>query len=136
MVAAFVSCSSGDDSGSTPPVNSQEVITAVQSGTWRIVNFVDSTIDETNKFDGYNFTFLNDGTVTAVKGAITINGTWSVVEDDSSNTVDFNIFFASPPEFAELSEDWDIISRTNSQIQLLNNSGGNGDTDFLTFQKN
>ncbi len=55
---------------------------------------------------------------------------------NTSGDIDFNIFFASPADFAELSEDWDIISHTASKIELKHVSGGNGGTDLLTFEKN
>ena len=54
---------------------------------------------------------------------------------NSTGDIDFNIFFASPADFAELSEDWDIISHTASKIELKHVSGGNGGTDLLTFEK-
>lgn len=54
----------------------------------------------------------------------------------TSNDIDFNIFFSSPADFAELTEDWDIISHTASKIELKHVSGGNGGTDLLTFEKN
>lgn len=44
--------------------------------------------------------------------------------------------FTSPPDFEELTDDWDIISQTSSKIELIDISGGNGGTDYLTFQKN
>ncbi len=53
----------------------------------------------------------------------------------TSGDIDFNIFFASPADFAELTEDWDIISHTASKIELKHVSGGNGGTDLLTFEK-
>ncbi|MDH3699350.1 MAG: hypothetical protein OEQ81_11845 [Flavobacteriaceae bacterium] len=53
----------------------------------------------------------------------------------SSGEVDFNIFFAAPEDFNELSEDWNIVSFSNSIIELIHESGGNGGTDLLTFEK-
>lgn len=45
--------------------------------------------------------------------------------------------FSSPTVFAdELTDDWDIISYTDTKIQLVDVSGGNGGTDYLTFEKN
>lgn len=63
-------------------------------------------------------------------------GDFSGGSGNSSGAIDFNIFFASPADFAELSEDWDIISHTASKIELKHVSGGNGGTDLLTFEKN
>ncbi|XLS29161.1 hypothetical protein ACJD0Z_18440 [Flavobacteriaceae bacterium M23B6Z8] len=129
-----VSCSS-DDSGSTNSQNIEAVIATAQSGSWRITSYVEDGVDETSDFSGYAFTFNSDGSLTAVNGAITVNGTWSVDNDDSSNDIDFNIFFASPPDFEELTEDWDIVSRSNSRIQLRDVSGGDGSVDTLVFEK-
>jgi hypothetical protein len=56
-------------------------------------------------------------------------------EGQSTGEIDFNIFFSSPVDFAELSEDWNIISYTATKIELIHQSGGNGDTDLLTFEK-
>ena len=49
---------------------------------------------------------------------------------------DFITSFASPAIFEDLSEDWEILSRTASKIELKYVSGGNGGTDLLTFEKN
>ncbi len=101
----------------------------------------DSDKVETDNFTGYIFTFNDNGALVAVKDSTTITGTWSVTDSNSSDDdggssdVDLNIFFASPPDFEELSDDWDIISVSNSKIELTDVSGGNGGTDFLTFEK-
>lgn len=55
---------------------------------------------------------------------------------NSGNNIDFNIFFASPANFNELSEDWDVVSHSPSKIDLIHISGGDGSTDLLTFEKN
>ena len=110
------------------------------SGTWRITNYNDSGQDETSDYTGYNFTFNENGTLIATNGTNTYNGTWSVSDDSSSDDdpddIDFNIFFASPPDFEELSDDWDIGSSSSAKIELIDISGGNGGTDLLTFEKN
>ena len=110
------------------------------SGTWRITNYNDSGQDETSDYTGYNFTFNENGTLIATNGTNTYNGTWSVSDDSSSDDnpddIDFNIFFASPPDFEELSDDWDIVSTSSAKMELMDISGGNGGTDLLTFEKN
>lgn len=57
----------------------------------------------------------------------------STSNSDSSG-IDFNIFFANPVNFAELSADWDIVTRTDHKIELIHTS--NGDTNLLTFENN
>lgn len=54
----------------------------------------------------------------------------------SSGDIDFNIFFASPADFAELTEDWDIISHSANKIELIDRDDDGSETDLLTFEKN
>lgn len=131
------SCSSDDDN-STDNDTQTQVENNVESGTWRITKFIDSGDDETNHYTGYNFTFNSSGVLNASNGTNSYNGTWSITNSSSSSSddLDFNIYFASPPDFEELSDDWDFISQTSTKIELIDVSGGNGGTDYLTFEKN
>jgi len=56
--------------------------------------------------------------------------------NSNSDDIDFNISFSSPNDFEELSDDWHIESHSSTMIKLKDVSGGNGGTDFLTFEKN
>ncbi len=132
------SCSSDDDN-STTPVTPILIENNVEDGTWRITKFIDSGDDETNHFTGYNFTFNDTGVLNASNGTNSYNGTWSVTDSSSSSSsddLDFNISFVAPPDFEELSDDWDFISQSSTKIELIDVSGGNGGTDYLTFEKN
>jgi hypothetical protein len=133
-----------DDNGTS----ADRVTLVAQSGSWRISYFWDTDEDETSNFAGYEFTFNPDGTLIAVKGNTTVNGTWSVIDDsgnsssdddgNSTDDDDFNILFSVPTtsDFDDLNDDWDIIAVTANKIELTDVSGGNGGTDFLTFEKN
>ena len=128
-----------DDEG--PSNNTQnEIESDVQKGTWKITKFIDSDKDETNDFAGYDFTFLSSGVLRADNGATQYDGTWSITDsnsnDDSQDDLDFNINFNLANDFEDLNDDWDIISRTSTKIELIDVSGGNGGTDYLTFEKN
>lgn len=131
-------CSSSDDNSSANPT---PVINTATSGTWKVTSFIDSGNDETNHFTGYNFTFGTSNALTATNGTNNYTGFWSVTSDDSdddnpSGDLDFNISFATPANFAELTEDWDIVSYSSTTISLIHVSGGNGGTDTLVFTKN
>ena len=139
LVTVVTSCDSDDDIPVNGSTNIQEITNTAQSGNWRVSSFVDSGKDETNNFIGYIFDFADNGKLTATKGSIMVNGTWSVTKDSSSNSsndLDFNIGFSSPPDFEELTEDWEVVSFSNSKIDLIHISGGNGGTDKLIFVKN
>nr|WP_294776644.1 hypothetical protein [uncultured Flavobacterium sp.] len=132
-------CSSDDSSSSSQ--DPTPVINTATQGTWRVTSYVDSGTDETNHFTGYNFTFATGGVLSATNGTNTYTGTWSVTNDSSdddspSSDLDFNIAFASPANFADLTDDWDIVSYTATTISLIDVSGGNGGTDTLVFTKN
>ena len=144
-VAVFLAVSCGDDDNSSNNNNNNQqqintIVAAMQQGNWRVTTFVDSGVDETNHFTGYNFTFGSNGTLTAVKGETTVTGLWSVTDSDSSDDdpgsdIDFNIGFTTPADFVDLTDDWDINERNANRISLIDVSGGNGGTDILVFEK-
>ena len=129
-----------DDNGANSKVT--EIQTTVTSNQWIVTYFVDNDSYESDKFTGYVFEFGSDGIVRATIGSTAVSGSWSVTSDDSGDDnsngefedIDFNISFSSPPDFEELSEDWQIISLTSTKIELRHVSGGNGGTDLLTFE--
>ncbi|MGB6268723.1 MAG: hypothetical protein WBF67_06880 [Olleya sp.] len=136
---------SNDDDDASPNDNSQQIAqvqSTATSGTWIVSSFIDSGQDETNDFNGYQFTFGTDGTLTADNGSNSVTGTWSVTNSSSSSNsssdIDFNILFPVPDTnvFEDLNDDWDIVSHTDTTISLIDVSGGNGGTDTLVFQKN
>ena len=138
-----VSCDSNDDPADTQAdVNASELQSTAQDGQWRVSYYFDSDKEETSDYAGYVFTFGADGTVTATNGTMEVTGTWSVTDSSSSDDdsfddsdVDFNLFFTTPVDFEELTDDWDILEYSASRIKLIDISGGDGDTDYLTFEK-
>lgn len=133
-------CSNDDDSTS-PTANPTPVINTVNTGTWRITLYNDSGVVKTANFTGFNFTFGANNVLTATGNGLSYTGSWSVTssnsnDDSPSNDLDFNILFGTPASFADLSDDWDILSYTSTKIELIDVSGGNGGTDYLTFEKN
>lgn len=127
---AFASCEKTTD---TTNVGTQtDVTNTVKTGEWVITYYYDSDHEETSDFSSYRFTFADNGTLTAASST-TVTGTWSTGSDDSM--VKMIISFTSPEMFEELSDDWHVIERTPAKIRLEDVSGGNGGTDYLTFEK-
>lgn len=135
-------CSSDDDNSSTPTSNGikNQVINTASAGTWRVTLFEEDGVNETTNYAGYNFTFGSNSVLTSTNGTNSYSGTWSISDsnsnDDTLNDLHFNISFSAPKDFADLSDDWDIIERTDTRIKLKDVSGGSGGTDYLTFEKN
>jgi hypothetical protein len=132
----LISCSEEDPGLELKTI--QEVESNIKSGSWKITKFIDSGDDETHHFNGYTFIFDSNGTVTGTNGMNTYEGTWSITDssstDDSPEDMDFNINFNMTNDFEDLNDDWDFISSSATKIELLDVSGGNGGTDYLTFE--
>lgn len=144
MLTTASTCSSDDDSPVqyVPAPNPTAAVSqAVSQGNWRITYYFDTDSEETDHFTGYAFSFNANNALVATNGSNTVTGSWSVTnsnsnDDNPGNDLDFNIAFAAPANFADLSDDWDIVSYTATKIELIDVSGGNGGTDHLVFEKN
>ena len=141
LISCLLVTACTDNNDDTPNDTTQNQIEDnVVTSTWRITKYIDSDTDETSDYTGYNFTFGTNQVLTASNGVNNYIGTWSISDsnsnDDSHDDLDFNIFFASPEDFEELSDDWDFISQSSTKIELIDISGGSGETDLLTFERN
>lgn len=144
MLIGMIACDDNEDD-INPATQAQitEVKSIASEGQWVVTYFWDSDKDETASFTGYSFVFASNGSLIATKSATSITGQWSITADDDDDDidddyddVDFNIAFATPADFEELTEDWHIVSISNTKMELTHVSGGNGGTDFLTFERN
>lgn len=143
IIALFtlLGCPSDDDNNDNNSSNTPTVIQdIVMQGTWIISYYYDTDHDATSNFSGYNFIFGSNNALTASNGTNTYTGIWNITDsnsnDDSISDLHFNILFNSPTNFSELTDDWEILSKSNTEIRLRDVSGGNGGTDYLTFTKN
>jgi hypothetical protein len=100
-------------------------------GTWIVFSYIDSGDDETGDYAGYNVNFDSGGTVTASNGSNTNSGTWMVLSAGNKLLLDFGTDFP----FDEFNDDWDVLSATNTRVELQDVSGGGGGTDTLIFEK-
>ena len=125
--------------------NQKQINNISTDGTWIVSSYVDDGDDETADFTTFRFTFLESGVLNATdllsSNSNPYAGSWSITDsnsnddDDSLNDLDFNINFSVNNKLDDLSDDWDIISYTDTEIKLIDISGGNGGTDYLTLTK-
>jgi len=115
-------------------VDDSTLVQALTTGDWYITNYFDD-VDETASFTDLVFNFAADGTATANGAGMTTDGTWSTSSGDET-PLELNLNFGVTPPFDELDEDWDVLEVTNEIIRLKDISGGDGSTDFLTFERN
>lgn len=128
-------CSSDDDSSDDNSPSTSNVNTNVTSGTWRVTLFQEDGTNQTSNFNGYNFSINSNGTMVAVNGSTTKNGTWSTYSDSGTTKFDI-VFLDNNGPFEEISEDWRVLTSSASKLELKHVSGGDGSIDLLTFEKN
>lgn len=135
VTVSLFSCKKDDNDSNSSTITTINLAATASTGTWRVTYYYDTDHEETSNFSGYAFTFAGGNVLTATKaGATTVTGTWATGNDDSK--VKLILTFTTPASFAELSDDWHVIERTDTRIKMQDVSGGNGGTDFLTFEKN
>ena len=130
LIATTVFVSSCDPTGGTDSTTSQ----VVTSGSWRVTLFTDSGNDETSDFAGYTFTFNGNGILAAVKNGATINGNWNVNSSSNKFNIDLGPKIVSNKPLGELTDDWKILSTTETVIRLTDDNASSN--EFLTFTKN
>ena len=101
-------------------------------GGWFVSSYIDDGDNETADYNGYELDFQDDGTVVADNGDGTpINGTWEVLSGGNKLLLEFGSSFP----FDEFNDDWDVLSMTDTRVELQDVSGGGGGTDTLIFEK-
>lgn len=102
-------------------------------GYWMVGSFQKGGMDKTNDFRGYLFIFNGNGKINVSKDSSTVEGNWSVIQDNDSRKK-FNIDFSTQP-LNELNEVWHIKGETfnDLKLELLNSDGS---ADYLTFRRN
>ena len=111
------------------------LIENLTTASWFVTVYEEDGNDDTNNYNGYEFTFFTNGSATAVSSSETINGFWSVEDDDSGFDLVFNFDNSGGDDpFKDLNDDWSVLEASQVIIRLSDNSGGSG-TDLLTFER-
>ena len=124
--------------------NQKQITNISTDGTWIVSSYLDDGDDETADFSTFRLIFLESGDLNAMDLLSSIShpyvGSWSITDsnsndDDNLADLDFNINFNVSNKLDDLSDDWDIVSYSDTEIKLIDVSGGNGGTDYLTLTK-
>ncbi len=137
LLALATACSKWQD-------NQKQITKISTDGTWVVSSYIDNGDDKTADFTTFRLTFLESGVLNATdllsSNSNPYAGSWSITDsnsndDDNLADLDFNINFNVSNKLDDLSDDWDIISYTDTEIKLIDVSGGGGGTDYLTLSK-
>ncbi len=124
-----ISCSKSSGGGTTDTIAS-----IVTQGTWKVHLFLNDTKDETANYSTYTFTFNSNGSMTAVNGGVTTNGTWTETVD--SGKTKFVLKWAGggiPVLLLQIEEDWILKTKSATMIELTDVTATNNDE--IHFQK-
>ncbi len=132
IIMVFSSCKKDTVSSDSSDVTAFKAHIAVNS--WRASYFLQNGVDSTNSLTGYSFIFNTNGTVTATKNSIRVDGTWSAGTDDSK--IKFTLLFSAAGAFSESSEDWLVFQQSETSIRLQHVSKGSTIVDLLNFERN
>lgn len=133
-IVVFASCSSNDDAGDVFTNEFEQIKTTLPVGQWKISTFIDGQTDRTSAFESFVFTFNEDGTVQGTTDLFSETGTWTY-DNTISNTEKLVLVFGDTDPFPEIIDDWDIVSVSNSKVELSDDNNANMEIKLLTFTK-
>lgn len=93
-----------------------ETIPLAIQGSWEVGEYSKEKIDQTNFFSGFVFTFNQDGTVTAVKGDIKVEGKYEVKPNEATN--DLIITFPATTPFPTLNYTWTVAKTDDDSLSF------------------
>jgi hypothetical protein len=105
----------------------------IVTGTWHVSFYAENSVDMTNNYFGYTFSFNNDGSSLVIKETLFVPGTWDVYNESSA--LKLNLAFDGEV-LDGLEEDWEVTEYTATTMKLMHVSTGNSATDVLHLIKN
>ncbi|MGC4041705.1 MAG: hypothetical protein QM710_13195 [Flavobacterium sp.] len=108
------------------------------SGSWHI-SYCFHGSDDTNQYNGYNFTFFVNGDVKAVKNSMIIYGDWDINDSGMMDRLDLNF---DGDQLHDIETNWDVQEYTSTYVRLRKQNGGGGgpgpgpQSSYLSFTKN
>ena len=97
------------------------IVTIMTNGRWVVEVFTVAAINVKSEFDGYEFQFLKDGSVEAIKGTSTVKGTWK------SDKTALTIQAAFPPgnnTLQRLNYTWYITKSGTTYVEAKTEQNG------------
>lgn len=124
VIVYFAACS-GIDSFT----NSKSVSAQISKGGWKVNCYSNTQTDNTCIFDGYTFTFEENGKLIAVKDNNRFEGNW--LEDNISQKITIS-FKNSGIALDALNDYWNIASIQDGEISFEKKEGNTTDKLYIT----
>lgn len=97
------------------------IVTIMTSGRWLVDVFTVAAVDVKQEFSGYEFQFLKDGSVEAIKSTTTVKGTWK--SDKTALTIQAS-FPPGNSSLQRLNYTWYITKSGTSFVEARSEQNG------------
>lgn len=120
-----------DDDDSEEP--SPAFASILTSGSWYVSYYFEEVDDETIDYDGYNFTFNSNLSISVSKNSDNSSGSWLNFSESGDTMLDLDF---SDSNLSKLADDWKIIEYNENQIRLKHiDDGDDDDNAYLNLSK-
>ncbi|WP_281542486.1 hypothetical protein [Maribacter aestuarii] len=123
-------CDDSANDGDVP-----EIRNIMMGGEWNVASYIEDGMDSTVDYNGYSVQFMADHQISVLEGGQAFGaGLWRALRDSEEGLKVYLNFGDSFP-FDELTDDWTLVSITDTRIELKDISGGDGSISTLVFEK-
>lgn len=120
----------------TPDGDVLEIGNILMGGDWTVFAYMEGDMDGTSNYDGFDFSFGMEQVLTVSTNMDPLTtGLWRVVRDSEGNLKVYLNLGDGDDVFADLTDDWDLVSVTANRLELKDISGGDGTVTTLVFVK-
>jgi hypothetical protein len=113
-----------------------EIGNILMGGDWTVASYVEDDMDETSNYAGFDFSFGMEHILTVSTNMDPLTaGLWRVVRDSDGKLKVYLNLGDGDDIFADLTDDWDVVSVTENRLELKDISGGDGTVTVLVFEK-
>ena len=102
-------------------------------GEWEVAQYKEGGVDMTIDYLNYAIDFLENGGVLVEGHGQIIDGSWLTLRDDGYLKLALNFGLEQP--FNEFNDRWKVISITETRLELLDISGGDGSEEILVLER-
>jgi hypothetical protein len=99
------------------------------AGTWRVDLFINDSNNQTGTWTDFIFVFNSNGSLTAIRNALVLSGSWDTDIDDGELELTIQLNTGNP--YDEINEDWTVVRYTSTTIELSDD-----DESRLNFKTN
>ena len=113
-----------------------EISNILMGGDWTVASYVEGDMDETSNYAGFDFSFGMEHILTVSTNMDPLTtGLWRAVRDSEGKLKVYLNLGDGDDVFADLTDDWDLVSVTANRLELKDISGGDGTVTVLVFEK-